>query len=177
MYSLNRRFGFLLLMSTLMFFLFCTSGFAGDAVLSWDANTDPNVAGYIVYYGKAPGSYDVAVDVGNQTKYTITGLGMETYYFAVAAYDKLGNKSGLSNEVSKAFSAGGSSPGGTNSPGVSNLQNGSVAGGCGMVRPTDGKPSNPGKAADMLSVFGMVVLLLAKRGLKTHRIKRLSVWF
>ena len=40
------------------------------------------------------------VDVGNVTTYTVTGLADgATYYFAVTAYDSVGNESGYSNEV------------------------------------------------------------------------------
>ena len=76
------------------------------ATLAWDAVTHPNLAGYRVYYGTAPGVYlqsaGQGVNVGNATTYTVTGLGSGTrYYFAVTAYYALNNESGFSNEVFK----------------------------------------------------------------------------
>lgn len=77
---------------------------AETATLSWDANTESDLAGYKVYYGIAPGVYGVPVDVGNVTTHVITGLEAGiTYYFAATAYDDSGNESGFSSEVSKSF--------------------------------------------------------------------------
>ncbi len=69
--------------------------------LLWDANSEPDLAGYIVYQGATAGSYGSAIDVGNVTSYTLTDLdpGM-TYYLAVTAYDLSGNESLPSDEVS-----------------------------------------------------------------------------
>ena len=79
-----------------------------SATLSWDApttNTDgtelTDLAGYKVYYGTSPGTYDSIIDAEDVTTYTITDLSAATYYFAVTAYDEIGNESGYSNEVSK----------------------------------------------------------------------------
>src|SRR6266436_1919278 len=64
------------------------SALAGQTTLAWDANTDPAVAGYMVYYGQASGNYTAKVDVGNQTSYSLTGLVEGNgYYYAVTAYD------------------------------------------------------------------------------------------
>jgi hypothetical protein len=73
---------------------------AAQITLAWDASTDPNIAGYKVYYGTASGSYPTAVDVGNQTSCAIANLsGGMAYYFAATEYDKSGQESGYSNEV------------------------------------------------------------------------------
>jgi uncharacterized repeat protein (TIGR02543 family) len=73
---------------------------AGQITLAWDSSTDPNIAGYKVYYGTASRSYPTAVDVGNQTSCTIANLsGGMAYYFAATEYDKSGQESGYSNEV------------------------------------------------------------------------------
>ena len=79
---------------------------AGTAVLSWDAETDPAVIGYRVYYGTAPGiylqAYGAGVDAGSTPTYTVNALQSGvTYYFAVTAYDALGNESGYSSEAMK----------------------------------------------------------------------------
>jgi hypothetical protein len=74
---------------------------AGQATLAWDANTEPDFAGYKIYYGTAAGTYGTPVDVGTVTTYTVTGLtDGATYYFTATAYDLVGNESGYTNEVS-----------------------------------------------------------------------------
>jgi hypothetical protein len=62
--------------------------------VSWPPSPEPNIAGYIVYYGAASGSYTNANDVGNVTSNTVPGL-LEgvTYYFVVTAYDTYGLES------------------------------------------------------------------------------------
>jgi len=74
---------------------------AGDAILTWAPNTEPDLAGYNLHYGTVSGTYSVVANAGNATTYTVTGLGVGIYYFAVTAYDTSGNESGVSNEVSK----------------------------------------------------------------------------
>ncbi|GFO60114.1 hypothetical protein GMST_24390 [Geomonas silvestris] len=81
---------------------------AAQATMSWsapttysDGSTLSGLKGYKLYTGTTRGSYSNPVDVGNTNSYTMTGLGDgTTYYFAVTAYDNLGNSSGYSNEVS-----------------------------------------------------------------------------
>src|SRR5437867_4852435 len=77
---------------------------AAQVTLAWDANTEPDLAGYKLYYGFSSGSYPFSADVGNVTSYTLSGL-LEgrIYYFAAIAYDSSLNESGFSNEVSKAI--------------------------------------------------------------------------
>lgn len=76
-----------------------------NAVVSWDSNSESDLAGYRVYYGFSPGSYFQARGDGVQvsaTFYTVTGLTSgQRYYFAVTAVDISGNESGFSNEVFK----------------------------------------------------------------------------
>lgn len=86
--------------------------FAGTADLSWTApttNTDgttlTDLAGFKVYYGTSSGNYGAPVDIGNQTSYTVAGLGSGTYYFSVTAYNSSGNESTISNEGSKTIVA------------------------------------------------------------------------
>lgn len=74
---------------------------AGTLTIAWDANTEPDVTGYILVYGTAPGSHPTRVDVGNTTQFAVNGLtdGL-TYYFCVQAYNSSAELSDLSAEVS-----------------------------------------------------------------------------
>ncbi len=54
--------------------------------LAWDANTEPDIAGYQVSYGTQSGAYSTIVDVGNVTSKPITITSGIRYYFAVKAY-------------------------------------------------------------------------------------------
>lgn len=81
---------------------------SASAVLMWDANTEPDVAGYRVYYGTSPGSYKQAKGEGivvSGTSHTVTGLisGLR-YYFTVTAFDTSGNESDYAAEVYKDIS-------------------------------------------------------------------------
>ena|SRR3990172_2357103 len=74
------------------------------AKLSWDSNSDSDLAGYKIYYGTAPRTYGNPIDVRNTTTSTVPDLQKGVrYYFAVTAYDTSGNESGYSSEVSKAI--------------------------------------------------------------------------
>ena len=84
---------------------------AAEVTLAWDANTDPDLAGYMIYYGFASRSYDYVVDAENQTTFTISNLEEgHTYYFAVTAYDTEDLESDFSNEVMKSFEFASQSP-------------------------------------------------------------------
>lgn len=75
---------------------------AGQVVLTWDMNTEPDLAGYKIYYGTASGVYGTPMDVGNVTTFTVTGLtDGQPYFFAATAYDIARNESGHSNEISR----------------------------------------------------------------------------
>lgn len=70
------------------------------ASVTWTPSTDPNIAGYKIYYGTASHNYSSVVIEGNVTNATLTGLvGGATYYFAATTYDSAGNESGFSNEA------------------------------------------------------------------------------
>lgn len=98
-----RNFG-LLLVLTLFSLLNYQELFAADAVVSWDPNTESNLAGYKIYVGTASQTYNAPIDVGNVTAWTVSGLSVgATYYFAVTAYNTAGTESGFSNEASKTF--------------------------------------------------------------------------
>lgn len=91
---------------TLFLFLYAVlcwsiqSAAAAEVTLAWDASPDSRVVGYRLYYGHTSGVYGTTVDVGSDTRYTLTQLedGI-TYYFAVAAYDGSAQESRTSNEI------------------------------------------------------------------------------
>lgn len=71
--------------------------------LEWDANPEPNVAGYIVYFGTSSRSYFFSTNIVGRTSCYFTNSIFTpgtTYYFAVTAYDQLGLESEFSQEVS-----------------------------------------------------------------------------
>ncbi len=75
-------------------------GHCSQVTLTWDPNSEPDLAGYDIYYGTASGNYQWKTDVGNVTTYTQSGLNIgATYYFAATAYNTQGLSSGFSNEV------------------------------------------------------------------------------
>lgn len=66
----------------------------------WDPSTDSSVVGHNVYYGGASGNYTNELSVGNATNVVISSLiEGRTYYFAVTAYDDLGDESDYSREI------------------------------------------------------------------------------
>ncbi len=80
------------------------SGFTSEGnrqvSLNWDPNSEPDLAGYKIYFGYASGDYTYCLDVGNQTAYTVTGLALDrSYYFAATAYNQSDQESAHSNEV------------------------------------------------------------------------------
>lgn len=96
-------------------FSFSPNALAVDYTFVWDANEEPQVEGYKLYYSvDLPGPpydglhpfyphSDSPIDVGNVTEYTLHDLEEGVvYYFAVTAYDSEGNESGYSNQVSNA---------------------------------------------------------------------------
>lgn len=74
---------------------------AESITVSWNPNSDPDLAGYRVYYGTSSGRYSEVVDANLATKVVVDGLQPATrYYFVVTAYDSAGNESEPSDEVS-----------------------------------------------------------------------------
>jgi len=74
--------------------------FPAQVTLRWDPNSDPDLAGYKIYYGLASRNYQYQADVGMQTTYTIPNLADgKTFYIAATAYDTAGNESSYSNEL------------------------------------------------------------------------------
>ncbi len=94
----------IVLIIVLLSFAAIKTGYSAEVRLSWDANTETNLAGYKVHYGllgacdsAAPGNnFTEEVDVGLVTTHLITALDNKTYNFAITAYDTDGNESELS---------------------------------------------------------------------------------
>src|SRR5713226_6555290 len=64
------------------------------ATATWNANTETDIAGYILSYGTSPGVHPTAVDVLDVTTWLVSNLSPgQTYYFVVQAY----NTSGLTS--------------------------------------------------------------------------------
>lgn len=97
-----------------------TMAFAGEITLAWDANTEPDLAGYNIYYGDASGTYPNTIDVKQAAvgcvsggydpfdlkccEITLTGFEIgKTYYFAATAYDEDNNESAYSEELVHTF--------------------------------------------------------------------------
>ncbi len=99
--TVDRRSGWILATAMILTLVSGRAAFAADAMLSWSANTESDLAGYRVHYGTTSGSYPTVIDVGRVTTYTVTGLGAGTYYFVLTAYNTAGGESGFSNEGRK----------------------------------------------------------------------------
>jgi hypothetical protein len=81
---------------------------AGSATISWNPNTDGDLTGYKIYYGKTNGGpYGSSTALISKTlsSYTISSLDTGTYYFVVVAVDTAENESTPSTQVSKTISA------------------------------------------------------------------------
>jgi hypothetical protein len=67
--------------------------------LGW--NPEPQVSGYVLYYGSASGNYSARLDVGTNLTTTVAGLAEgKTNYFVVTAYNGAGVEGPPSPEVS-----------------------------------------------------------------------------
>ena len=75
----------------------------GTATVTWSPNTEADLAGYKLYVGTSSGIYSRTVDVGKVTSYVISLPKGVTYFFVLTAYDRSGNESGRSTEVSRSL--------------------------------------------------------------------------
>ncbi|HEU4933091.1 MAG TPA: M28 family metallopeptidase [Pyrinomonadaceae bacterium] len=67
-----------------------------DTELKWDANTEPDLAGYeIVWRDTTAAVWKNSKPVGNVTGFTMKGMSKDNYFFGVRAIDKDGNRSAV----------------------------------------------------------------------------------
>ncbi len=65
---------FLTLVVVLIFFILPVLAYSADVTLAWDANNEPDLAGYKLHFGTSSGNYSSTVDVGDILQHTFTGL-------------------------------------------------------------------------------------------------------
>lgn len=73
---------------------------AAQVTLAWDPNSEPDVAGYRLYYGSPGGEFGTVINTGNVTNFTAGDLVPgSTYAFYVTCYNTSGLESEPSNVV------------------------------------------------------------------------------
>lgn len=105
--SINKKLNILTSWNYLLFFIllfFCsvTSSYATDVTLNWTPNSEPNLAGYTVFYRQEGQSYNFTNPYWETTDPTCTIYDLDetkTYYFTVRAFSTEGFQSDNSNEV------------------------------------------------------------------------------
>src|SRR5688572_33494058 len=60
---------------------------AATVTATWNANSESNIAGYILSYGTQSGTYSTVIDVGNVTSEQVVLTAGLRYYFVVQAYN------------------------------------------------------------------------------------------
>ncbi len=81
-------------LSAALLILFPAQGNTASLSISWNRNTESDLAGYKVYYGTRSGTFSTVIDVHNVTSCQIPNVqNGVTYYVAVSAYDIAGNES------------------------------------------------------------------------------------
>jgi len=100
----------LILLFLMMMCLISVSASAKDfkATLTWDANTEPDLAGYRIYKSETSGlEYQKIGEVGLVTTYeddfSVPDGQIKTFYYVVTAFDQTNLESDYSNEVSEIF--------------------------------------------------------------------------
>jgi Fibronectin type III domain len=97
----SRRFHLIAALAMMLFVALDLRAATYSVRLAWDANPEPDIAGYKVYWGQQSGAPNQSRSVGNVTTATLDNLNEgTTYFFTVTALDDTGLESGPSNEVS-----------------------------------------------------------------------------
>jgi Zn-dependent M28 family amino/carboxypeptidase len=74
-----------------------TARLTNDTDLKWDANTEPDLAGYeIVWRETTSPVWTNSRAVGRATTYTMPGMSKDNYFFGIRAVDRQGNRSPVS---------------------------------------------------------------------------------
>lgn len=74
-----------------------TARLTNDTDLKWDANKEPDLAGYeIVWRDTTSPVWTNSKMVGNVTSYTMKGMSKDNFFFGVRSLDKAGNRSQVS---------------------------------------------------------------------------------
>ena len=79
--------------------------YADTVTATWNANPEPDIAGYRLSYGNTAGQYTTSIDAGNVTSRQVTLNPGARYYFVVQAYNTAGSVSLPSAEASVDLSA------------------------------------------------------------------------
>jgi hypothetical protein len=66
---------------------------------TWNASSESDIAGYVLFSGTQTGIYSSSIDVGNVTSWQGVFSSGTRYYFAVQAYNTSSNFSPYSTEV------------------------------------------------------------------------------
>jgi hypothetical protein len=83
-----------------LFMMPISNAYAAEVTVTWNPNSEPDLAGYKVHCGTASRQYDTIVNVGNNTTCTLTNLDEgRIYYIAATAFDDDGNESAYSTEL------------------------------------------------------------------------------
>jgi len=70
-----------------------TTGLSNDTDLKWEANKEPDVAGYeVVWRDTTAATWTNSRPVGNVMTYTLKGMSKDNYFFGVRAVDQQGNR-------------------------------------------------------------------------------------
>jgi hypothetical protein len=75
-----------------------------SATVSWNANTESDLAGYLLSAGLFPGVYTFSVSLTFQTQYTVQESQLNSdglWYFALQSRDTSSNVSAFTTSVSK----------------------------------------------------------------------------
>lgn len=77
-----------------------TTGLSNDTELKWDANKEPDLAGYeIVWRDTTAPTWTNSRSIGNVLTFTMKGMSKDNYFFGVRAVDSEGNRSPVSYPV------------------------------------------------------------------------------
>lgn len=98
------------LLLTILFLLFSTAVFAdSSAILTWQPNSESDLAGYNLYQSDVSGNYEPGVDIpvaiipaGTETV-TLHDIPDGTCFWVLTAFDVHDLESGISNEATKDF--------------------------------------------------------------------------